>query len=388
MTTTDVDQSSVPAEATDVVPVPNGDLTPVAGPVPPQVAIGLGWLVADLYASAGAAGAAPSTKGKAAPDHLPTLAQLPPKGRFYVRCAQLQASLDQLAVTGAARDAVTTASNDSPARFQTALAGLHEELLGRFALGAGSELSSYQLGRALHDTCWMPNKGRGPQSFLSQFERHRVATLHAWLAEAGAGLPAGTGPVLARSLQNWQDWADVNAETVRAEWDTLHSTVVASLRTQARAWRQVLVGPTDPSSRPGIGAWVHAGESTLRTARAMTLLALRKFWWVAALILAATGGLLYIALTQSAGTAKAWTSLVTVAAGFGLSGASLKAAAQRTGRGLEQSVLQAAEIEARAWSVTWLPTVPQSSAQRRQLAQRGVDLPASPAHISPTPAVS
>jgi hypothetical protein len=53
----------------------------------------------------------------------------------------------------------------------------------------------------------------------------------------------------------------------------------------------------------------------------------------------------------------------------------LRAAALKAVGGIEQDIRDAAVLDARAWSVTWLPTLPQSRMQRYRLASRGVAAP-------------
>ena len=77
-----------------------------------------------------------------------------------------------------------------------------------------------------------------------------------------------------------------------------------------------------------------------------------------------TAGLLYLAITYAHGVAKYWTSLVTLVGAFGVSGASLRAAGQSAARGIEQEVWNSATLDARAWEVTWLPTLVPSLRQR------------------------
>jgi hypothetical protein len=112
---------------------------------------------------------------------------------------------------------------------------------------------------------------------------------------------------------------------------------------------------------------------------------MRRFWPVAVVIVAAIGGLLYLAQANTAGTSRVWTSLVTVAGGFGLTGASLQAAAKRTGAAIEQPLWQTAEIDARAWAVTWLPTIPMGPIRRHRLSRRGVAVPTQGARLEAPP---
>jgi hypothetical protein len=283
--------------------------------------------------------------------------------------------------------------------FMTSVKTLHLKILQQL-VDDHRQLSAYQLGRALSDTCWLPDEKAGGEFVLREFDRHRLATLQAWLAEASGALPPQSAATVSRSPQNWQDWADINASEVKDGWATVHTSVVAALRTQASSWHALLGGETDISGQTSLDAWVHAGQSILRTTRLLVLAILRRFWPIILLIAAATGGLLYLAAADSSGTAKVWTSLVTVAAALGVTGASLRAAALKAADGIEQSIRDAATLDARTSGVTWLSTLPQSLLQQYRLASRGVAAPqakkglklseaprsASPRSASPRPA--
>jgi hypothetical protein len=75
------------------------------------------------------------------------------------------------------------------------------------------------------------------------------------------------------------------------------------------------------------------------------------------IVLAATGGLLYLAVNNLHGASKFWASFVTVAGAFGVSGTTLRSAGQSAAQGVEQEVWNAATQVARAWEVTWLPSL-------------------------------
>ncbi len=196
-----------------------------------------------------------------------------------------------------------------------------------------------------------------------------------WLAGASGVLPPLSAVTVSRSLQNWQEWADSYASMIKDGWATLRSPVAAALHTQAAAWHCLLRGEMDTGGQTSVDAWVQAGRSMVRTSRQLVLAIVRHFWLLLAVIAAATGGLLYLAIANSSGTAKVWTSLATVAAAFGITGASLRAAAIRAATGMEQDISRAASFDARAWGATWLPTVPQGRLQQYRLANRGVAAP-------------
>ena len=335
--------------------------------LPVGATFSLGWLMAQLF------GPLQDRQGRDTSSHLPTVNEL--DADDYMTIAFLE--LDKLlAPFPDLSDATLKAAwkADGHDGFTAAVHALHLEILQQLS-DRNQQLSAYQLGRALSDTCWLPDEQAGGDVVLQEFDRHRMATLQAWLAEARYGaLPPQSAATLSRSLQNWQDWIEVNAWGP-GKWATTHASVVAALRTQASAWHALLAGQADLSGQTSVDAWVHAGQSMVRTGRLLMLTVLRRFWPVVLVIAAATGGLLYVTATYSSGTAKVWTSLVTVAAALGISGAGLRAAALKAADGLEQDIRDAATLDARAWSVTWLPTLPQSRLQQHRLASRGVAAP-------------
>jgi hypothetical protein len=90
------------------------------------------------------------------------------------------------------------------------------------------------------------------------------------MTQAGPALPPQSAAVTARSLQNWQDWVDVNIALLKddSNWANNRPAVLQALADQERAWRALLSSPLAASgSQPGVNAWVRAGESVLRTAK-------------------------------------------------------------------------------------------------------------------------
>ena len=327
----------------------------------------LGWLMAQLF------GPLQRRRGRDTSAHLPTVAELDADSYMEIAFLELEKLLTPLPDLSDADIKAAWSAADHEG-FTGAVKALHLKILHQLA-DDHQQLSAYQLGRALSDTCWLPNEEAGAEFVLQEFNRYRLATLQAWLAEASGALPPQSAATVSRSLQNWQDWADINASKLIAGWAATHASVVGALRNQASSWHALLAGETDMSGQTGIDAWVLAGQSILRTARLLMLTILRRFWPVVLIIAAATGGLLYLATANSSGTAKVWTSLVTVAAALGVSGASLRRATLTAVGGIEQDIRDAATLDARAWGVTWLPALPQSRLQRYRLASRGVAAP-------------
>jgi hypothetical protein len=362
-----------------------GDQSPPVGSM-----FSLGWLLAQLF------GPLQHRQASDPADHLPAVCELDAAEYLDIALAELETLLTLLPKpSDLSGTDIKTAWGS--ARFTDAVTSLHLEILQQL-VGDHQQLSAYQLGRALSDTCWLPsemiNDKTGGEFVLREFGRHRLAALQTWLAAASSALPPQSADTVSRSLQNWQDWADVNAAAINGGWTAprTSASVVEALRTQASAWHALLAGQTDIGAQISVNAWVRAAQSVARATGLLTKTIVLRFWPVAVVIAAATGGLLYLAIANSGGTAKVWTSLVTVAAALGVSGATLRAAALKVASGIEQDVRHTATLDAQAWGVTWLPTLPQSPMTHYRLARRGVaapqvkpglELPAPPAPASP-----
>jgi hypothetical protein len=336
------------------------------------VMFSLGWQMSQLFGPLRPQAAPLPSGAGSAPWHLPTADELGPNQQTGLAVTELGRLIK--ACPGLSADAVKAAADSKDdAAFAAALQALHLAILELF-VGNQQQFGAYQVGLALSDACWLPAQ-TGADFFLQEFDRHRMASLQAWLAEASAALPPQAAATVSGSLQNWQDWADINAAGLTGNWAADQGPVVDALHNQARSWHALLVGEADTAGQTSIDAWVEAGEAMLRSTRMLTLRVLRHFWPVVVIILAATGWLLYVANTNVHGTASVWASVVTVAGAFGLSGTSLRAAAKKAVSGIEADFSRAAVLDARAWGATWLPTLPQTAVQRYRLSGRGVAAP-------------
>lgn len=331
----------------------------------------LGWLMAQAY------GPLLHRPAKGEAEHLPTSAELSRADQAHVLFAEVEALLGNFDATLSVNDVREKfpASGGTPDDYLSSLQQLNLDLLTSLSVKGTSLVAAYQFGRALSDTCWLPDAERGYTFFLQQFDRHRVATLQAWVSQASAVLPGDTGAIMSKSLDNWQAWATANEGTLRRQWPTTERSVVASLRSQSHTWRGLLSGNTEATTTPDIDAWVHAGESLLRTAQRLGRLLVTRFWPVLVVILAAVGGLMYLSLADSAGTAKAWTSIATVAGGLGITGVGIRTAANRATGAIGESVTKTVTIEAHAWEVTLLPALKVGVIRHARLRRAGLVLP-------------
>jgi hypothetical protein len=343
------------------------DIHPPAG-----TAFALGWLMAQLFDERRQAATArqPSFDPSV---QLPLVGDLDRRDRLRFLMDRLRDLL--LPFPGLSAAAVTSVPED-PAGYQEALRDLHLRILDDLA-GEQRQLSAYQLGLALSDQCWMTGSG-GPEVFIGAFGRSQVAGLQALLDRSGAALPPGAAAIVGRSLENWQDWIDVNAGKLRqqpAAGDPEGGPVPRALRVQGTAWHCVLTGDPGASAEPVLRAWAHAAAGVARAARLVAFTIVRRFWPFAVVLAAALGLLLYLVIANLRGAGQAWASLGTIIAFVSGGGFTLGTGVARTFGGMAAQAWRAAELEARAWSVTWLPSLPQTVAQRARLDSRGVALP-------------
>lgn len=317
--------------------------------------------------------------------HLPTIAELDTPAQVRLAVDQLGAHLAALPVTGASVAPLSKVAHEDVAAFQRELRQLHERVLGQLVIAPPTLLAGYQLGRALSDTCWIPPDKRDDSSFLlRQFNRYRMAVLRGWLGQMGddPAVTAATATV-SRSLEIWQAWMTANARTLDGGGRLpriskgARRAVQGALRTQGASWRDVLSRSAPATTQPGIGAWIVAGESMLRTGRALTGQVLRRFWPAVVTLAAAVGGVLYVISQNTHGASTVASTLVTVGGALGISGASLRAATRRAASGIEQAAWQAAVVEARAYAATSLPTVRQGPVRLIRLHRQGVAPPSA-----------
>jgi hypothetical protein len=256
------------------------------------------------------------------------------------------------------------------------LQDLHQAILDQL-VASDQQISAYQLGLTLSDTCWLPTVAGGPDTFMVMFQRGQVAALKAWLASAGDTIPAASAGIVGQSLENWQNWIEVNAQAISKNWtpDGQAGQIIKALHIQSMAWHSVLVGDPQTSGAPSMNAWLQASSAVVRAARTVTVSVLRRFWWLILLIVVVIGGVLALVIVSLHGASQVWTSILWVGGSIGISGAGFVSTVGKALSGVGSEVWDAARADASAWNVTWLPTLKQSRGQRRGLDRLGVAVP-------------
>ncbi len=313
---------------------------------------------------------------------LPTVNELGRGDRVELAIEQLEALMtehlagpleppkDQQPVTTGELRSAWKAAAPPFADFRRTLGSLHVRLLTRLSVADRRLGSAYSLGRSLSDTCWLPED---KDDFDRLFNKYRLARLKGWLTNlAPPALPALTTEAVSQGLDHWAAWVTVNSG---ANWTTQLETVRYAARAQGDQWRALLAGDKDPRQFLTPESYVQAGEAALRRAGKIVQRVVAHFWVPLLAVMLAMGAALYLAINYASGTAKFWTSLVSLAAGLGVTGKSLQASARQLATDAGRPLLELAEADAIGWNATLLPAVPPGWKQQRQLRQLGVAPP-------------
>jgi nitroreductase len=308
---------------------------------------------------------------------LPLVADLDLARRRELALTDLGDLLGDVApgVPGEELAAVKAAAADEKVLAAT-LRDLHQAILDQL-VGNDQQIGAYQLGLMLSDTCWLPTVAGGPETFMVMFQRGQVAALKTWLASAGDAIPAGSAGIVGNSVENWQDWIEVNAQAISKDWTTggRAEQIIKALHIQSMVWHSVLVGDPQTSGAPSMSAWLQASSAVVRAARTVTVSVLRRFWWLLLLVAAVIAAVLALVIVNLHGASQVWTSILWVGGSVGISGAGLLSTVGKALSGVGSEVWVAARADALAWNVTWLPTLEQSRSQRRSLDRAGLAMP-------------
>jgi len=340
-------------------------------------AFSLGWLMAQLFDARRLRVDELFTPPFDPAVQLPLVADLDPGRRLELALADLDSLLATVASGVPAGDVHTAgiSADGEPESFGLKVGVLHQAILDRL-VGDDQAISAYQLGLALSDACWLATPEGGAEAFIVMFQRGQVAALKTWLASAGDAIPHGAAGIVGQSLENWQDWIEVNAKGITQAWTAGQGAeIVKALHIQAMVWHSVLVGDPQTSGSPAMSAWIQASSAVVRATLKVTVSVLRRFWWLVLLIVVVIVGVLILVVLSLHGASRVWTSLLWVGGCVGGASYGFQSSVGKAVSGVGAGLWDAARADATAWNVTWLPTLPQSGRQRRSLERAGVAVP-------------
>ena len=353
---------------------------PLGQPAPPpmtavQLALCAGWTIAVLYGTIQAP-AADVTE-------LPTRHELQPEQRRVLELKRLGHLLEQLAIRpgiqGSGLPTEVPASDADEKALRGTLPALNLTILKVLAVGPPEVELAYELGRSLRDTANPPPEREAPHApaLARQLGRGRIAKLQEWLATLSAQFPQHTAAIVATSLGRWSEFAAVTVQTTKPRVKKGQPVNVAKamrdyLLPQGDLWLMLLTGARSTSGLLSPEGYVAAGELALHRSTAIVRQLIRRYAVELLVLAAALGGVIYLAVNNLGGAARAWTTIAAVGGSLGISARTITSAASRLTAEAERPVFTIAEEDAMAWAITTLPVVGLTSLATQRLRQRGI----------------
>lgn len=353
---------------------------PLGQPAPPpmtavQLALCAGWTIAVLYGTIQAP-AADVTE-------LPTRHELQPDQRRVLELKRLGHLLEQLAIRpgiqGSGLPTEVPASDADETALRGTLPALNLMILEALAVGPPEVELAYELGRSLRDTANPPPEREAPHApaLARQLGRGRIAKLQEWLATLSAQFPQHTAAIVATSLGRWSEFAAVTVQTTKPRVKKGQPVNVAKtmrdyLLPQGDLWLMLLTGARSTSGLLSPEGYVAAGELALHRSAAIVRQVIRRYAVELLVVAAALGGVIYLAVNNLGGAARAWTTIAAIGGSLGISARTITSAASRLTAEAERPVFTIAEEDAMAWAITTLPVVGLTSLATQRLRQRGI----------------
>jgi hypothetical protein len=359
---------------------PSADGTGAALKGKSQAAFGAGWLMAQLY------GPLIDRGGGTGEGHLPSVSGLRRAERVDLSIRELENALAAAAAGISYHKALEEVraarrSGTWHQPFKDALAILHRLLLVELTVRDPHVGRAYGLGRSLSDTAWLPTD---LVSLQRQLNPYRVAELDGWLSDLSALLGSDAVTAVRGSLHIWSAWAaDPFIARRRLNWARDGTSVELALRRQGATWRDLLSGERDPASLLSADAYVQAADTAVHRVGFLARQVLVHFWYAAVLLLAVVGGLVYLAVTYAAGTAKFWSAFVAAAGGFAALVQGVRRNLSNLAQRAETPLWQVERDDALQAGATRLPAGAAAGRVRRRVAPGQFKRPAAAAIQAP-----
>jgi hypothetical protein len=128
-----------------------------------------------------------------------------------------------------------------------------------------------------------------------------------------------------------------------------------TLREQGDTWRSLLTGELPTTSLLTPDAYVEASTIALRRTRQLAYQVLRQSAGLVAIVLTATGALLAISVTGTAGATRWLSAFASLASGLGLSGAAVRSGVVKVAAAAERPIWRVSKADALAAAITRVP---------------------------------
>jgi hypothetical protein len=318
--------------------------------------------------------------------HLPSVSGLRRSERVDLSIRELENALAAAAAGISYQEALDAAKAALGSRpwhqaFKDAIASLHRLLLVELTVRDPHLGRAYGLGRSLSDTAWQPTD---LVSLQRQLNPYRVAELDGWLSDLPELLGHDAVTAVRGSLQTWSAWAaDPFIGRRRLGWARDGTSVEQALRRQGATWRDLLSGEREPASVLSADAYVQAADIAVHRVGFLARQVLVHFWYAAVLLVAVVGGLVYLAVTYAAGTAKFWSAFAAAAGGFAALVQGVRRNLSNLAQRAEAPLWQVERDDALKVGATRLPAGATAGRVRRRVSPREFKRPAAVAIQAP-----
>ncbi len=279
---------------------------------------------------------------------------------------QLKASIDAGGLapptTAAIRAVYTGADGDGvPAAARRAIYDVHVAIFSTLTAASADLGRAYGLGRALSDTCHVPDD-RG--AFCELWEHFRLETVRGWLTDGATQFPAHSAKGVLDSLSRWEAWT-ANALGVLPDedaWSPKHAPVKAlkaELRRQGQLWRGLLSGEKNASDALTADTYVEAAGSLVRRSTEVVWPFVLRWSPLLLGTAAVVVGLVFaIAAVLPHGASQLVAIIGTVAAALGITWRTVGSSARGVATMLEGPLWQSELDLAVGRAITFLPAAP------------------------------
>jgi len=263
----------------------------------------------------------------------------------------------------------TAALNERYSALRRAVFHLHVQLLEGLAAGPGGLDGAYELGLWLQHTAHPSQLSDGDGTVSASdvlcraLSRERVTGIQRRLRTYAADLPDDSAAVVSQSLGKWAGFfatvVDGGARALRSPGDPeeVAREMTAFLAPQGDLWLRVLSGEERTDGLLSAESEAAGAEAALHRARRLVAKVAWHYAPALAVLLAALGGIVFLAQADLGGAGRVWTEIAAIASALGVSTRGIGAATGRLVREGTAPLVRSADVDAKAYAVTTLPGV-------------------------------
>lgn len=375
--------------------------TPSIAGGPVGAALQLGWTMGTIYD--------PPLPASRPGRELPTVGELTGERRIDLELQRLEGLLAELgaaiadpdhpfptdiaALRGAWRpDAAGLPGADAPeirhSELRGALETFHVKVLDALASAGDGLDAGYEVGQWLRCTAHPLALAAAGQAvtpldaLLTAFARRRISALQRGLRMLAPAFPPDAAAVVSESLGKWSgfcqtvlDGSSPGGLREPSQVNAVAADMLEILGPQGDTWLHVLTGVQSTEGLVSPEAAVAAAEAELHRARRLVGKVVLHYLPAFGIVLAALGGIIYLAQSDLAGAARVWTEIAAIAGSLGVTAHSVGSAVGRLARDGAAPFLRLQAVDAKAWAVTTLPAVQLNASGMAELRRSGIAMP-------------